>query len=397
MSQDPYELLGVPRDADADTIKKAYRRSRGSCTPTSTPTRRRRTASRTSRRPTRCSRTRRSARRSTGAATPFMGGFGGQGAGFSFTDIMDAFFGGAAGGTGSGPRTAATRTSRPGCAGPPRGRAGRGGLRRHPRAQGRHRRGLHDLPRRGHRAGHPPGAVRDLPWRGRGGARPALVPRRDPHPAAVRGLPRLRRDHPRALPGVLRRRPRALATQPEREDPGRRRQRHPRAALAARARSAPAAGLRATSTSRSASPRTTTFTRHGSDLHCTVSLPMTAAALGTTLTLPTLEADIDQGAGSGLETQFELEVKPGTQSGTERVLRGRGVPGLRGGRGDLVVTIVVDTPTRLDRTAGGAPARAGRDPGRGVARRRHARLAEVGVQPLPRRVQPALILSVTRP
>ncbi len=75
---------------------------------------------------------------------------------------------------------------------------------------------------------------------------------------------------------------------------------------------------------------------------------MTAAALGTTLTLPTLEADIDQGAGSGLETQFELEVKPGTQSGTERVLRGRGVPGLRGGRGDLVVTIVVDTPTRLD-------------------------------------------------
>ena len=92
----------------------------------------------------------------------------------------------------------------------------------------------------------------------------------------------------------------------------------------------------------------TTFTRHGSDLHCTVSLPMTAAALGTTLTLPTLEADLEQGAGSGMETQFELEVKPGTQSGTERVLRGRGVPGLRGGRGDLVVTIVVDTPTRLD-------------------------------------------------
>ena len=28
--------------------------------------------------------------------------------------------------------------------------------------------------------------------------------------------------------------------------------------------------------------------------------------------------------------------------------RGRGVPGLRGGRGDLVVTIAVETPTRLD-------------------------------------------------
>ncbi len=79
------------------------------------------------------------------------------------------------------------------------------------------------------------------------------------------------------------------------------------------------------------------FTRHGNDLHCTVSVPMTAAALGTTLTLPTLEADVENGAGSGVETEFELEIGAGTQSGTEQVLRGRGVPGLRGGRGDLIV------------------------------------------------------------
>jgi molecular chaperone DnaJ len=91
-----------------------------------------------------------------------------------------------------------------------------------------------------------------------------------------------------------------------------------------------------------------TFTRHGNDLHCTVTVPMTAAALGTTLTLPTLEADVEDGADSGVETEFELEVRPGTQSGTEQVLRGRGIPGLRGGRGDLVVTILVETPTRLD-------------------------------------------------
>jgi molecular chaperone DnaJ len=75
---------------------------------------------------------------------------------------------------------------------------------------------------------------------------------------------------------------------------------------------------------------------------------MTAAALGTTLTLPTLEADTESGAGSGVETTFELEVRAGTQSGSQHTLRGRGVPGLRGGRGDLVVTVVVDTPTRLD-------------------------------------------------
>jgi molecular chaperone DnaJ len=90
------------------------------------------------------------------------------------------------------------------------------------------------------------------------------------------------------------------------------------------------------------------FTREGTTLHCAVTVPMTAAALGTTLTLPTLEADMESGAGTGVETSFELDVPPGTQSGTEQTFRGRGVPGLRGGRGDLVVTVLVDTPTRLD-------------------------------------------------
>src|SRR3954468_20422425 len=90
------------------------------------------------------------------------------------------------------------------------------------------------------------------------------------------------------------------------------------------------------------------FTREGTTLRCEVSVPMTAAALGTTLTLPTLEADVESGAGSGVETEFEIDVKRGTQSGSQHTLRGRGVPGLRGGRGDLIVTIVVDTPTRLD-------------------------------------------------
>jgi molecular chaperone DnaJ len=90
------------------------------------------------------------------------------------------------------------------------------------------------------------------------------------------------------------------------------------------------------------------FTREGTDLHCTVTVPMTAAALGTELTLPTLEADHESGAGSGVETSFDLDIRPGTQSGSEHTMRGRGVPGLRGGRGDLVVTVVVETPTRLD-------------------------------------------------
>ena len=91
-----------------------------------------------------------------------------------------------------------------------------------------------------------------------------------------------------------------------------------------------------------------TFTRHGNDLHTTVSLPMTAAALGVHLTLPLLEADLESPDDSETVTTYELDVRAGTQSGSEQVIRGFGVPGLRGGRGDLVVNVAVDTPTRLD-------------------------------------------------
>jgi molecular chaperone DnaJ len=79
------------------------------------------------------------------------------------------------------------------------------------------------------------------------------------------------------------------------------------------------------------------FERHGNDLHAVVPVPMTAAALGTTLKLDTLDGSVD------------IEVKPGTQSGTDVPLRARGVPRLRGGgRGDLHVHLEVQTPTKLD-------------------------------------------------
>ncbi len=91
------------------------------------------------------------------------------------------------------------------------------------------------------------------------------------------------------------------------------------------------------------------FTRHGDDLLCTITLPMTAAALGTSVELPTLEADLASADNDSIQTVVDLEIKPGTQSGEQIVARGRGVPHLRGtGRGDLVTTIVVETPTRLD-------------------------------------------------
>jgi molecular chaperone DnaJ len=80
-----------------------------------------------------------------------------------------------------------------------------------------------------------------------------------------------------------------------------------------------------------------TFTREGDDLHCRVTLPMTAAALGTEVTLSTLDGD------------EHIEIRPGTQPGTVLPLRARGVPHLRGtGRGDLLVHVDVQTPSRLD-------------------------------------------------
>jgi molecular chaperone DnaJ len=79
------------------------------------------------------------------------------------------------------------------------------------------------------------------------------------------------------------------------------------------------------------------FTRDGDDLHCTVTLPMTAAALGTSLPLSTLDGE------------EQLDVPAGTQSEEVFTLRARGVPHLRGtGRGDLHVHLDVEVPTKLD-------------------------------------------------
>jgi molecular chaperone DnaJ len=79
------------------------------------------------------------------------------------------------------------------------------------------------------------------------------------------------------------------------------------------------------------------FQRRGDDLHATVEVPMTAAALGATLAMETFDGPRD------------LDVRRGTQSGDTITLRGLGVTHLRGqGRGDVIVHTMVQTPTRLD-------------------------------------------------
>ena len=79
------------------------------------------------------------------------------------------------------------------------------------------------------------------------------------------------------------------------------------------------------------------FSRRDDTLYAAMRLPMAAAALGASLDLETFD---------GPRT---VEVKPGTQPGQQVVLAGLGVPRLRGGgRGDLIVAMDVVVPTKLD-------------------------------------------------
>lgn len=78
------------------------------------------------------------------------------------------------------------------------------------------------------------------------------------------------------------------------------------------------------------------YRRDGNDLVTQVPISISQAALGTSITLPTLDGD------------EALHVPAGTQPGREFVLRGRGVPRLQSrGRGDLRAELVVEVPQRL--------------------------------------------------
>jgi molecular chaperone DnaJ len=61
----------------------------------------------------------------------------------------------------------------------------------------------------------------------------------------------------------------------------------------------------------------------------------------------TLEADLDDSPPEAGEVR--IAVPSGTQSGTRIAVDGQGVPRLRGsGRGQLGITLLVQTPTRID-------------------------------------------------
>ena len=80
------------------------------------------------------------------------------------------------------------------------------------------------------------------------------------------------------------------------------------------------------------------FLRDGDDLVTAVDVSAPLAALGTTVQVPTIDEDV------------ELEIPAGTQPHATLLLRGRGMPSLRGRRpGDLRVVVNVVVPRKLTR------------------------------------------------
>jgi molecular chaperone DnaJ len=78
------------------------------------------------------------------------------------------------------------------------------------------------------------------------------------------------------------------------------------------------------------------FERDGDDLHCTVPVGLTTAALGGTIEVPTLGGNA------------EIELPEGTQHGKTFRLRGKGIKGLRSSYpGDLYCHVAVETPVKL--------------------------------------------------
>lgn len=79
------------------------------------------------------------------------------------------------------------------------------------------------------------------------------------------------------------------------------------------------------------------FVRQTNDLYCEMLIPFTAAALGGEVSVPTLDG------------QVRLRIPQGTPSGKVFRLREKGVPFLGGnGRGDQLVRIEIEVPTRLN-------------------------------------------------
>ena len=78
------------------------------------------------------------------------------------------------------------------------------------------------------------------------------------------------------------------------------------------------------------------FERDGDDLHCSVPISFSKAALGGEIDVPTLNG------------KAAIDIPEGTQTGKQFRLRGKGIKGVRASYpGDLYCHITVETPVKL--------------------------------------------------
>jgi molecular chaperone DnaJ len=81
------------------------------------------------------------------------------------------------------------------------------------------------------------------------------------------------------------------------------------------------------------------FEREGTNLHCVLPVSFIQVALGAELSVPTLDGGTT------------LKIPEGTQSGKVFRVKGKGIPVLNGhGKGDLLVRVMVQTPSKLSRS-----------------------------------------------
>jgi molecular chaperone DnaJ len=81
------------------------------------------------------------------------------------------------------------------------------------------------------------------------------------------------------------------------------------------------------------------FQRDGLNIYCRVPLPMTVAALGGGIEVPTLDG-----------TRARVTIPAGTQNGKQFRLKGKGMPAMRGaGQGDMYIQAEVETPVNLNK------------------------------------------------
>ena len=338
MRRDAYEVLGVERGADEREIKKRFRVLARELHPdvNSEPDAEERFKEAAEAYEVLCDPERRQVYDRYGwegldsrGYAPHAHGFG------SFADIFDAFFGGDPFGGRSGGGPGPVQGGDVGGRG--RGHTGRRVTWGDRRGRLRRGRGLRALPRQPRRARHADRDVRDVRRH-----RPAATPYRAPRSAsssalsvcdACGGEGKVAQTPCKECGGDGRRaRPQGLDVDiPAGIADGQ------RVRLTGRGHAGERGGppgdlyvlVRVTEDER--------FLRDGNDLVSVVDVPAPAAALGTTIAVPTLDGE------------EEIDVAAGTQPGTVVTLRGRGMPQIgRSRRGDQRVVLNVVVPRNLD-------------------------------------------------